>query len=668
MTKESKLVGRVGYVALLLGLFSLILIGMSQAQDGAPYQKDANKWRWGNLGRMWKDKTQPETHEHGEDHERERLWAKYAADELLNGLEWKLVCPAGTASVEVKECPFGRQRRFLAEDLWSNADLRKIRIKHATPLHSDIALTQTIVGTEVRKKTGATLSFRHNSPTSNVIHIVLKNKNDPRDIWQDSLRLSPEEQTYEKALTLQPFKPGDYSLHFDIGENAGLINLSCIQLKLDDSDPDMQQLTKQTRDWLNEEYNEIAMFVPAQIKARIARLRQGPLTVLVQDKAGNPVANAKVDVTQLRHQFLFGCRLDGLRLDDHSVSQINYQHRFANLFNYANVPCYWDTIEPQAGKRDYKKIEAMAKWCVDNHITPNGYGLISPSHCPAWTLNNYPAAIGQLRATVIDCIKHLGNLIQCWDLLDNMSSMKYLSKPNIMRDWDRQDKSNGIIERALLWAQAAASGEKQTLIISEGTKDFDKILLSAKTLPDVIGIIAERRHEDLPPKAAWSICDSMQRFGKPIQFTNLAILSAKLRTEADYYKTYTNWDSTRDGEAKQADEVAQLYNVLFSNPTVIAICWRDLSDQGAWMGAPGGLLRRDGTPKPAYNRLMDLIHKQWWTNAPPKPTDEHGVSSTRAYFGTYEVTVRDSRGHTVKRIITFTPASQREANIITIGN
>ena len=53
-------------------------------------------------------------------------------------------------------------------------------------------------------------------------------------------------------------------------------------------------------------------------------------------------------------------------------------------------------------------------------------------------------------------------------------------------------------------------------------------------------------------------------------------------------------------EAQQAQEVEDLYRVLFSHPSVEGITWWDFSDQGAWMKAPAGLLRKDMSPRPAY--------------------------------------------------------------------
>src|SRR5581483_41360 len=76
---------------------------------------------------------------------------------------------------------------------------------------------------------------------------------------------------------------------------------------------------------------------------------------------------------------------------------------------------------------------------------------------------------------------------------------------------------------------------------------------------------------------------------------------------------------------------------LFSHPAVQAITWWDFTDAGAWMGAPAGLLRKDMTPKPAFARLMQLIHQQWWTDVQLQ-TDRIGACTTRAFLGDYEIT------------------------------
>ena len=91
--------------------------------------------------------------------------------------------------------------------------------------------------------------------------------------------------------------------------------------------------------------------------------------------------------------------------------------------------------------------------------------------------------------------------------------------------------------------------------------------------------------------------------------------------------------------------MADFYSLLFSHPSVQGITWWDLSDLRAWQGAPAGLVRKDMSPKPAYERLMGLIKGKWWTQA-SATTDAQGTCSVRVFQGTHSVTVKTSDGRT----------------------
>ena len=73
-----------------------------------------------------------------------------------------------------------------------------------------------------------------------------------------------------------------------------------------------------------------------------------------------------------------------------------------------------------------------------------------------------------------------------------------------------------------------------------------------------------------------------------------------------------SWPSTREGEARQADEIVRHYRTLVGHPAVRSATYWGLTDTRAWLGAPSGLVRADGTPKPAYHALKRLIKGEWW--------------------------------------------------------
>lgn len=66
------------------------------------------------------------------------------------------------------------------------------------------------------------------------------------------------------------------------------------------------------------------------------------------------------------------------------------------------------------------------------------------------------------------------------------------------------------------------------------------------------------------------------------------------------------------------------------------VTWWDSSD-GGWLNAPAGLLRKDGSSKPAYDELMKLIEGEWWTAPIQRITDDKGQIQFDGFLGEYEL-------------------------------
>ena len=49
-----------------------------------------------------------------------------------------------------------------------------------------------------------------------------------------------------------------------------------------------------------------------------------------------------------------------------------------------------------------------------------------------------------------------------------------------------------------------------------------------------------------------------------------------------------------------------------------------MGHEGAWLGAPVGLVRADGSPKPSYDALHGLIKGEWWLAPTTLRTDGDG--------------------------------------------
>ena len=96
----------------------------------------------------------------------------------------------------------------------------------------------------------------------------------------------------------------------------------------------------------------------ARIASGIEANRKGELTLTLTDEMGAPISDATVKITQKTHEFRFGANL--FLLDELESAEKNeaYKARFADLFNMATLPFYWDALEPERGKARYASDSA----------------------------------------------------------------------------------------------------------------------------------------------------------------------------------------------------------------------------------------------------------------------------------------------------------------------
>ncbi len=142
--------------------------------------------------------------------------------------------------------------------------------------------------------------------------------------------------------------------------------------------------------------------------------------------------------------------------------------------------------------------------------------------------------------------------------------------------------------------------------------------------------------DEWPLDTAWKVCEKYSKFKLPIYMTEMTVLSGNYmdKGDTDHLSHRKNWNTTEEGEQKQAEYLEKFYTVLFSHPDVEAIIYFSLTDKNAWMGSPTGLLRKDMSPKPAYDKLHHLMKNKWNTRA-KGDTDDKGVFSFRGFYGRY---------------------------------
>jgi len=461
---------------------------------------------------------------------------------------------------------------------------------------------------------------------------------DGKLVWQTSERLIPTSwQPYGYSFETSGQQNSKRVLKIHVDDNAFPIRLANLSLYVDTG-----------------EAAQRANIISSEVKKRIENRRCGSMSILVKDKSGNPIKNAKVKVEQQSHEFHFGCQSGGLNPNDQSAAQKSYQKQLCDLFNCTTTPAYWDEIEAVQGKPVYGDLEAKARWCADHHIYLLITDLLSPNHYPSWGSSKPEEEGAQIKKHILDTIGHFGTRIPAWEVVHNLTeisednSKEGKSKnSHFLENWmNSLPKANNdhaviVLERLLTWGRKAASNQPLDFYYREDNLDRLPNIIAGKKqfglVPNQVEIkltSAQENKDDLVE--TWEVLNSVSKYPLPLAITNIAVKNGA--------------DSDELNQAKRAEE---LYRLLFSYPNVSSIYWKDLKDDPREPKHGSGLVRSNGTTKPAYDRLLKLIHKEWWTNL-EGTTDSKGLYNPKPFFGEHLITVSDGKGHTVRQAVHYT--------------
>jgi GH35 family endo-1,4-beta-xylanase len=371
-----------------------------------------------------------------------------------------------------------------------------------------------------------------------------------------------------------------------------------------------------------------------------------------------PLAGADVAIQQVRQKFLFGCDVFLLlarfeprwyaakphysaQFGDPQQVLAGYEAGLRGLMNYATVPFYWGNYEPQRNQPAREGIRAMAQWLGQRGLRLKGHPLCWHDNVPTWLENLPPEEVADRQwARIGREVADFHGLIDIWDVVNEswiMPDWPIRSTPiqRLAKHMGRTD----LVRRA--FAAARQANPAATLVLNdfERTEKNEAIIadcLDAGVEIDAIGIQSHMHDGYWGAERLWDICERFSRFGRPIHFTEVSIVSGAEDPKMRWCgPAYSDWSTTPQGEARQARQIEEMYRLLFSHPAVEAITYWDLSDAYTFQGAPVGLLRKDMTPKPAYEALRRLIEDEWRTEDQRLTTDAQGLIRFRAFLGDY---------------------------------
>lgn len=301
-----------------------------------------------------------------------------------------------------------------------------------------------------------------------------------------------------------------------------------------------------------------------------------------------------------------------------------YETRFAELFNYATLPFYWRGFEPEAGKENWEKIHGMLDWLRTNNIEAKGYPLVwfhEPCY-PAWARRDSFAEVRRINTDRVSrVISRCRDKIMHWDVITQAHD---LDGANMFDFSDEQ-----LVEMTGAAVRAAREANPGITIVISVCSPFAEYASTAegKWCPgrylsacidecinfDAIGI--QWYHGSGPDYCRdlleiSALLDRYGALGKPVHITEIGCPSSSRPDPDQLFGDATvqqagEWHG-RWCETLQAEWAHEFYSICCGKPYVEAVSWWDFADYPRHYFTHAGLLRRDFSPKPAYDRLLDL--------------------------------------------------------------
>lgn len=397
-------------------------------------------------------------------------------------------------------------------------------------------------------------------------------------------------------------------------------------------------------------------------RAAIPRVRQGRLLIDVRDAAGAPVSGCRVEVRQQRRSFLFGV------FEGSPYNAKAFELARDAGFEYATVLPAWNWTEnPKLNKGRIDKtlgISALRKlgYRVKAHgvLWMQSYGIL-PDRALAMAPDALAKAALEHQRAVLDVF---AGDIDIWEAMNEPANTNVpgLPRAEMMRLMDTAAR-NIIAAGAPSLVNSPhefSYGSKYLLYGTDNRPLDDYPMTFSAFLRDAdaagalggVSVLGLQMYPGFHLNEGWGnlqgpaftpahLRDTVDRyagFGRSIHITEFSFPSSY---GADWFSGYWRepWNETT-----QADYAEAAYTIAFAHPRVSSITWWDILDDKPAV-ISGGLVRADGTPKPAFERLKSLL-AQWRTDAEAE-TDTSGRVALSAFGGTYEITVTPPGGKAV---------------------
>lgn len=391
-------------------------------------------------------------------------------------------------------------------------------------------------------------------------------------------------------------------------------------------------------------------YLSGKIARDIEENRKGQFVLRFKNKNGEQLDGVHVKIRQKKHEFKFGCSAFYLDQHENEEQRILYREKFKGIFNYAVVPLYWNTLEPEKGKPRFSKdssfisrrppIDTIMAYCKENGIRTKGHCLVYNSFQPSWISDNNEILKRQIAVRIEKIAERYRDSIFDFDVINEMTGIYKNAYPgNGERNMQITDEADHekwafefcrryLPEANLYWNEGINQSFGRDY---KGFRSFYYLMIEKMIREGVkINGLGMQYHAYAEKESA---CEKLSEVCNPLRIIDVLERYGDFKLPIHISEvSIPSYSNEAVDEELQAELTERLFKLWFSSRYCDAVVWWNLCDNTAYKTENiyhSGLLRYDCTEKPVYKVLNNLINKEWNT------TFEENVSGPLRFSGFY---------------------------------
>jgi len=307
---------------------------------------------------------------------------------------------------------------------------------------------------------------------------------------------------------------------------------------------------------------------------------------------------------------------------------------FVEAFTAASVPVEWKHVEAVEGECRWELSDAQVDWCLANRLMLCGGPLLdfSGGGLPKW-LNTWEHDLANLQSVVCDYVEtaaaRYAGKIRTWDVCAraNTGGVLGLSEENrlslVARALDVVRQLDDEVQIQIRIDQPWGGYQSRGVQRLSPLQFVDALLragigLSAVNLEFAVGFRPRgSARRDLLEFSR--LLDLWSALGVPLYVT-LACPSEDSSPDphavASIHADKEGWNEEWS-ESSQAAWIDSVFPVLMAKQAIVGIFWSHFSDQVPHEFPHAGLVRGDGSPKPALQHLGAQRRTSWKIDSDP---------------------------------------------------